>query len=339
MPLARIKDVLIMSANNREKCAASTEVSFIIPTFNSELYLPRCLSAIRKQQCEGADFFEIIVVDNGSTDATVRIAREYGAKIYSAPGETVAALRNLGALKSTGSLLAYVDSDCVISEGWLEYALRHFTDPETGAAGATTCIEDNSGWVPRYWLTQRRKETGIKNVSWLPTENLVIRKSVFEAAGGFNEHLITCEDVDLCYRIARNFKILSDPAMHSVHLGEARTLSQFYKKEKWRGKGNLQGLFAHGIIPDEIPSLLLPLYYLVSFLLLFFSAWGLIHGKTGLFLASALMITFPVALLAFRTSVRGKNWKAFGPLSLLYFIYSLARTAAILPWGVKKKDR
>lgn len=321
----------------RDGNGAPADVSFIIPALNVEAYLPRCLEAIRRQEAGADFFFEVIVVDNGSADRTVEIAREHGARIYSAPGETVAALRNIGAARARGRFLAYVDADCIIGEGWLANALRHFSNPEVGGVGAATGIEDGkNSWVERTWLLQRRNgtETGVRPVSWLPTENLVIRKTAFEAAGGFNESLITCEDVDLCYRLSRQCKskILSDPAMRSVHLGEARTLRQFYRKEKWRGMGNFQGLLSHGIIRDEIPSLLLPLYFLIAFSLFVFSAvWGLAHGETGLLPASALLIACPVLLLAFRASVRGRSWRAFCPLCLLYFVYALARTAAILP--------
>ena len=307
------------------------EVSFVIPTLNEEKYLPQCLGAIRQQDMHSVKY-EIIVVDNGSTDKSLQIAKDYGARIFSAPGKTVAALRNVGARNAKGEYVAYVDADCVIDRHWLENAIRVFSDARVAAAGAPTTIGENGGLVERCWFLQRQRGRGIESVKWLPTENLIIRKSVLDEVGGFNEALISCEDADLGYKISRSYKILSDPAIRSLHLGEARTLGQFYRKEKWRGQGNLRGLFSHGIILDELPSLLFPLYYLITFLLFPLEAAYSLVTKDMQPLTAGLLMTFaPIALLSLRTTLRTRNWKAFLPLCLLYLVYAMARTDAILP--------
>jgi len=307
-------------------------VSFIVPTLNEEKYLPLCLEAIKKQKISNGEF-EIIVIDNGSTDNTIEIAKKYGAKIFKAPGKTVAALRNIGAAEANGAYLAYVDADCIISDNWIENALEHFVNPKVAAVGSPTKIQNkDSTWIQRHWFLQRKDKPTVRHVTWLPTENLIVRKSAFENVKGFNENLITCEDADLCYRLNKNYLIISDPAVESIHLGEARDLKHFYRKEKWRGKGNIQGLFSHGLVWDELPSLLFPLYYLIAFILLPVSAlWSFVIQSIIPLLILILLIIVPITLLSLRIVLRTNRYMAFFPMFILYFVYALARTVAILP--------
>jgi glycosyltransferase involved in cell wall biosynthesis len=101
----------------------SVQVTFIIPTLNSESTIRECLASIFAQTI-GAGRFEVLLIDNGSTDKTVSIAKEKGATVLEGPCLTVAGLRNLGARNSHGNILAFVDSDCVISPEWLRNRSR-----------------------------------------------------------------------------------------------------------------------------------------------------------------------------------------------------------------------
>jgi glycosyltransferase involved in cell wall biosynthesis len=306
-------------------------VSFIIPTLNVEEYLPQCLGAIQRQATSEGKL-EIIVVDNGSTDKSIQYAQEYGATVYSAPGKTVAAVRNIGAAHSRGLFLAFVDADCVIGDQWLENGLKHFNDPQVSAAGAPTTITENATWVGRYWFLNNQGKRGKKKTAWLPSANMIVRSSAFDEIGGFNEALITCEDSDIGYRLSYKYIIISDPLIVSIHLREPKTVRQFYEKEKWRGQGNFQGLLAHGIVWDDVPSLLFPLYYLLVFLLTpFLVGWSLLSKGMGPAAVSILLILGPIVLLSLQTTIRHRRWKAFFPLCLLYLAYALARARAILP--------
>ena len=325
-------DVSIMNMQTTQKNSVKDIIiSFIVPTLNVEGYLPACLEAIKKQKVSEGEF-EIIVVDNGSTDRTVEIARDSGAEVYIVPKKTVAALRNIGAAEAKGVFLAYVDADCVICDHWLQNGLRHFDDSKVAAAGVPTLVEENGSWVECYWFLQRKEEPRIKYVTWLPTENLIVRKSVFDKINGFNENLITCEDADFCYRLDKNFLIISDPDIASIHLGEAKDLKHFYTKEKWRGKGNLQGLFSHGIVWDELPSLLFPVYYLIAFFFLpVVAIWSFVIQSIIPLAIPFFIISGPLILLSLRVAFRSKHYLSFFPMVILYFVYALARTAAILP--------
>ena len=305
-------------------------ISFIIPALNAEGFLPQCLSAIRAQKFHGD--YEMIVIDNGSSDKTVEIATLGGASVHHAPGKTVAAVRNIGAKLAKGEFLACVDADCVIWEGWVEAALRHFSDAGVAAAGAPPlAAESGTGWRGTGRSRGESKKR-IQSVPWLGTANLVIRKSAFVECGGFNETLVTCEDVDLGYRLCEKYKMVSDPAVKSTHLGEAKTLKEFFRKETWRGKGNLQGALAHGLLWHENPEPHPPALLCTALALMpLWALWSMAAKTTAPLALGAALVLWPAAALSVRTVMRNHCWKSLAPVLVLYLVYGVARAAALLP--------
>lgn len=305
-------------------------ITFVIPTLNAAATLGRCLDAILAADTGGRPR-AVLVLDNGSSDRTVSIAEQRGVQVVRAAGLTIAALRNLGVRLAEGEIVAFVDSDCLIAPTWLARGLPHFADPAVGAVGAPTEIPPDATWVQRAWSLHRHRGREARRVEWLPTENLMISKSAFDDVGGFNEHLVTCEDVDFCYRLGRRHAIVSDPSLRSIHLGEAPTLARFFRKEAWRGRGNLAGFLAHGFRPSELPSVLLPLYYLAG-------AAGLIAalgygGATGHLGPAALAVAsllVPSMALATMVAVQVRRLHDWPQLTVLYLTYAMARAAAIV---------
>jgi hypothetical protein len=309
---------------------AETDVSFVIPALNAEATLGVALEAIAGASAGAAS--EVLLIDNGSRDRTADVARRHGATVVSAPAMSVAALRNLGARLARGSLLAFVDSDCVIAPDWLARAVPRFDDPRVGAVGAPTEVPSDATWVQRAWALHRHRRPHARPVDWLPTENLLVRKAVWQEVGGFNESLATCEDVDFCYRLGAKYTIVSDPAVRSVHLGEAPSLTVFFRKEAWRGAGNLAGFRSHDFRFAEVPSLALPLYHMgaVCGLALGVTVWALTRAALPA-VAAAGALAAPSVLMAARTAVQVGQLRAAPTLACVYLTYALARSAAVLP--------
>lgn len=303
------------------------KVSIIIPTYNEEKYLHACLSSILDINYP-KDGVEIIVVDNGSTDKTVDIAMDFGAKILEDSSKNVSGLRNLGAEKATGEVLAFVDADCIVSKDWLTKAAIYFNNINIVAWGSPPVLPEKQTWVQKTWFLIRYKEDNVQDVDWLETMNLFVRKEQFLAISGFNENLITCEDVDFSYRIRKHGRIVSDYRIKVTHLGEASTVKEFMKKEIWRGKSNLKGIFSHGLVLREIPSLCIPIYF-------GFFLPGLLFA-TIIFLDSkwVIMWVFLYILPSFGVilKVRTKKVRLGDMLRLLLLIqaYFLSRTIAIM---------
>lgn len=304
-------------------------VSIIIPAFNEEKFLPRCLDSIGglawpKEQ------LEVIVVDNGSTDSTCAIAESYGAVLLRDPDKTVSGLRNLGAARAKGRILAFVDADCTVAGDWLTRSKAYFEDEALAAWGAPPVVPESATWVQQAWFVLRQK--GVQQpekVAWLESMNLFVRRDLFLAHNGFDESLETCEDVDFSYRISGNGDILSDPAIRVVHLGEAATVGHFIRKELWRGVGNFKGAFRHGISLKELPSLGIPIYFGLFLPFLFVAV--LVTGYPFLYWAGLLAVAAPGCAILFKVRHKPGGFVRKSQLLFLVYIYFIVRTLAVLP--------
>jgi glycosyltransferase involved in cell wall biosynthesis len=317
-----------MSAN----AMAKPLVSFVIPVLNGEQYIARCLLSIQNQQDAGGTS-EVLILDNGSTDRTHQIIRDLGFAFLVAPALNVSALRNRGAAMAQGEYVAFVDSDVELTPHWLQHGLAVFRDRRVVASGCFPEVPKDATWVQQTWdLHQRGRQTeaDATPVSWLSSMNLIVRRDDFRAVSGFNESLETAEDVDLCYRLGQRGTILYNPAMKAVHWGEARDLGSFWRKEVWRGLGNLSGVLSHGLRWDELPSLGYPLYVLCLVLLsgfgILFDLWYQQFILTPLCMC---LLMLPALLLAVHTACIVKRPGAIPKLSVLYVIYGFARAYSI----------
>jgi GT2 family glycosyltransferase len=308
-------------------------VSFVIPVFNSEKDIERCLGSIQQLNI-APEISEVVILDNGSTDQTHRILKELEVAFHVMPNVTVSALRNRGAALAKGRYLAFVDSDVELSRDWLQNGLRVFDDVAVVASGCFPGVPGDATWVQRTWdLHQRRRYDALtpRFTKWLSSMNLIVRRDAFLAVGGFNEELQTAEDVDLCYRLGQHGALLYNPAMEAVHWGEARDLKIFWRKEVWRGLGNLHGVLSHGFRWDELPSLGYPLYTacLVILLTLGFML-DLWHRQLLLVPMMIILLLLPPLLLALNTVRLTKHPTALFRLFILYLVYGLARAYAVM---------
>ncbi len=120
--------------------SGGVRVSVVVPAYNEERYLGRCLAALARQTYP-ADRFEVIVVDNGSTDATAELARRYGVRVIAEPRKGVAYARQTGFEAARGEVIASTDADTVVPPFWVSRIAAHFwADPVLGAV-----------YGPVYW--------------------------------------------------------------------------------------------------------------------------------------------------------------------------------------------
>ena len=300
-------------------------ISIIIPAKNEEINLKNCLVSVFNidypRSC-----YEVIVVDNGSTDSTVSVAISAGATVYQKPGLNISALRNFGVQMTHGDILVFLDADCTVAKDWLREAEKYFTASEIVCFGSAPRIPEQPSWVQKTWFMVREKKTLVTETPWLESMNMFVRRGAFDQVGGFDEALTTCEDVDLSYRLSRYGKIVSDQRIVAIHHGEARNLSTFFKKERWRGKSNYRGILQHGLRMDELPSLVLPIYFL---LLLLLSFSFLATSKFSLAAAAGICWQLPVAGITYRHIHPRLNLGNFFRLLALYNVYYFARALAV----------
>jgi glycosyltransferase involved in cell wall biosynthesis len=203
-------------------------VSVIIPTLNSQSYLLSCLESIKTQTYPN---IEIIVVDNYSSDNTLKIAREY-ADIILKRGPERSSQINYGAKKSSGKYLYRVDSDFVLDKDLIEMAVKKCEIENYDAV----CIQNFSDPTISFWSRVRKLERDCYANDDLNIAAAFIKKDVFVAINGFDEELVAGEDYDLHNRLIKNGYHIARIESVELHLGEPRSLQDIARKHYYYGK-------------------------------------------------------------------------------------------------------
>ncbi len=175
-------------------------ISFIVPAHNEEACLGRTLDAIRESADVVAQPYEIIVVNDASTDSTSDIARQHNACVVDVNHRQIAATRNSGARVAAGDRLFFVDADTIICPRVVAAALRQM-DKGAAGGGATARFEDR---VPLYailllwWIN-----FFMRLVSMTGGAFMFCTHKAFDAVGGFDERLFGAEDAAMCWALKR----------------------------------------------------------------------------------------------------------------------------------------
>jgi glycosyltransferase involved in cell wall biosynthesis len=169
-------------------------VSVVIPARDAAGTLPAVLAAL------GPDL-DVVVVDNGSRDATAALAAAAGARVVEAPRPHRALARNLGAAAARGDKLLFLDADCVPAPGWAA-ALAGCLDAAELAGGPVllSTAEPPSAHERFDALWRLQQERTVREGGWSGGGNLGIARAAFERLGGFDTWYRAGDDVDLCVR-------------------------------------------------------------------------------------------------------------------------------------------
>jgi len=192
-----------------------TMLSFIIPAHNEEGELPETLRALRAAAEEGGQPYEVIVVDDASTDNTRAIAESFGARVIAADYRQIAAVRNAGARAARGDVFFFVDADTQIAAVHIKGALRALED---GAAGGGARLE-LTGSVPRYGRILARVFCTIYFAAKLGAGAfLFTTRETFERIGGFDEQYFAGEEIFFTRALKEvgRFELLSFPVRTSA---------------------------------------------------------------------------------------------------------------------------
>jgi len=203
-------------------------VSVIIPTFNSERFLEKCLSSLKRQTYER---LEIIVVDNYSSDKTRQIAKKYGAKIY-LKGTERSAQVNFGAEKSSGEYIYRVDSDFVLQPDVILEAVESCEKCDYDAI----IIHNTSDPTVSFWARVRKAERDCYKDDELNVAARFLKKEAFITVGRFDETLVAGDDYDLHNRLVKSSFKIGRIKAGETHIGEPKTLAEIIRTNYYYGK-------------------------------------------------------------------------------------------------------
>jgi len=165
-------------------------VTVVIPALNEAQVISDCLRALHGQSYPH-ERFEVVIVDNGSTDATARIARESGATVMHVAERSAYVARNAAIRATTGDYLAFTDADCVPVAVWIEELIAAESREQTGVvAGHIDYQMSFDSLGNRMLIASRNKDVIRANVCihrCAPTGNVMIRRRLFEQHGLFCE--------------------------------------------------------------------------------------------------------------------------------------------------------
>jgi glycosyltransferase involved in cell wall biosynthesis len=195
-------------------------ISVIIPAYNSEKTIEKLLLSLRKSTIRD---YEIIVVDDHSTDNTGEIARKYSDTVVTLKERSgPARARNVGAEKAKGDILLFLDADVIVDANLLGYISRRFQENQEMKAlvGIYSKQPANDGFFPKYkalvayfWFQR------VKFLEAFDTHSAVIRREVFEELGGFDtiykDALV--EDFEFGYRVSEKYPIYLDTNIQVAH--------------------------------------------------------------------------------------------------------------------------
>jgi glycosyltransferase involved in cell wall biosynthesis len=314
--------------------AATTAISIIIPALNEARIIGRCFESLA-----ALDFpknrFEVILVDNGSTDPTIEIARSFADRlnltVLERTGVRISGLRNWGVKHASGATVAFLDADCLAPRSWLKDILTLSSGDGLGVIGANYLLPEGSTWVGRTWhVYQEAPKAG--DVSHVPAGDLIMKRDDFLRVGGFDESIQTNEDYELCERVrAAGMRVRAYPQLGVVHLGTAQSLKVFYRKQRWHGTHVVKVFVRDVLGSDNRKAVLFAAYTLLSLAAIVAgSAWGLFNGRWSVALLGIGALILPPTLLTLGRIIHGGRWKDFPPLFAIYMTYGLARANALL---------
>jgi O-antigen biosynthesis protein len=231
--------------------------SVVVCTFNGSRTIGQCLEALAKVEYPD---FEVIVVDDGSTDHTAHIAREHGVRLISTTNHGLSAARNVGLEAATGEIVAYVDDDAYPDAHWLAYLAATLEATDHAAVGGPNiappvdgpiadCVANAPGGPVHVLLSDREAEH-------IPGCNMAFRKARLEAIGGFDPRFrVAGDDVDVCWRLQQQGWTIGFHAAAIVWHHRRNSLRAYWKqqcgygkaemmlKEKWPEKYNGTGYY------------------------------------------------------------------------------------------------
>ena len=226
--------------------------SIIILTYNSSRFIDALLKSIK----DFAKDSEVLIVDNNSTDETVKLAKKYDFVKVLETGENLGFAKgiNFGVKRATGDFLLFLNPDAVLESGKIEDFISIFGDPSVGASGVILLdfegnAEKSAGKFFNLWdalaialgldeaLGVRFSSDSKRAVDFVSGGAMMVRRIAFEKVGGFDENFFMyLEDMDFCYRLRKaGYKTVFTPDIVISHAGQGSSNREFAVLNIYKG--------------------------------------------------------------------------------------------------------
>lgn len=321
-----------------------TGVSFVVPVRNGEAWIAEVVRAILAQR-DGRPF-ELIIVDDGPEPGPSALAERFrdqpDVRIIAGPARGAAAAINAGVRAARHPLIAQVDQDVVVADGWMRRLIADLDDPAVAAAQGYYTSGAGAGLFARAMnldLEQRYAAIDGTETDHVCTGNTVYRAGALRAIGLFDESLGYGYDNDVSYRLrAAGYRLLLDREARSVHFWREGLIG-YLQQQYGFGYGRIDVVAKHPqrVAGDRVsppPMMMHPLAMITALALA--SVGGIVGGRWLLPAAGVV-----AALAAERAVVGVATARRFGDATalafpLLHLIRDLAWSAAIVVWCVRR---
>jgi len=296
-------------------------VSVIIPALDEEEYIAEILQAVYRYP--PAENYEVIVVDNGSTDCTPALAKENGAKLVKHTEATIASVRNYGVSVSCGQILIFLDADVLVTEKWaktMPAVIDELVKKPMIFTGSRHLPQNNDDWLNRHWFARLVHY----DAPYINSGHLIVTRILFDKINGFSEHLKTAEDYDFCMRAKKAGALMKNNInLPVIHLGYPKTIKCFIKRERWHGREDFETLSS--FLESKVG-------WLAAFnLLLFVTAIFSVIMTVSLYpLTSYFIMMFIVSIILTIYKFKFSDGSSLLPTAVIFYIYLCGRSLALI---------
>ena len=192
-------------------------ISVVVPSHNEEKYIGKCLQSLKNQSLEKSKF-EIIVVDNASTDKTAKIAKRFNVKVVKEKRLGVGYARQKGLENAKGEIVAFTDADTVLPKHWLKRILQDFSKNSKAVAvfGQNFFVDDEGRRRP-HWLFYKFMNSYTKLILRLGKPmiggaNCAAKREALLSVGSFDERYQISEDLMIGQKLIKKGEIIYNPS-------------------------------------------------------------------------------------------------------------------------------
>lgn len=310
-------------------------VSIVVPMYNEEKTIRKCIKSLINQSYP-SEHYEIIVVSDGCNDNSENIVRDLiksegsnNITLVRQENQGASAARNFGAKLAKGTIILFIDADCIADYHWIEEMIKPILkDDVVGVQGAyKTRQKKIIAQLAQIEFEERfMKQKRTEYVDFVGSFSAAYKKDVFDKYKGFNTAFVMNEDVDLAFRISSdNHKLSFNPEAIVYHL-HPDSLLRYFRIKFWRGfwRTILYKRFSKKLIKDSYTTFSLKIQILLIFLMAGTSLGSLIIRD--LFILNLLLFT---AILISMTRFISSAMKRKLALGLFSIIFLWTRALAI----------